>query len=96
MQPDTSPPTGTDERGARELVYDTEINPLMAQIIAICKRADIPLIADFRLDSDMKVTTAIPAALGYDHGQLKAYYALTRNASLALLMTTSTASGEGL
>lgn len=32
-----------------EAVYDTEIAPLMEQIIAVCKRANIPLLASFQL-----------------------------------------------
>jgi len=37
---------------SKEAVYDEQINPLMAQIIAICKEHDIPLVADFQLDDD--------------------------------------------
>lgn len=58
-----------DERGPRERVYDEEINPLMAQIIAIAKRADIPMVANFRLDGDLATTTAVPAATGYGERQ---------------------------
>ena len=31
----------------KEKVYDEEIHPLMAQIIAICKRENIPMVASF-------------------------------------------------
>lgn len=58
-----------DERGPRERAYDEEINPLMAQIIAICKRADIPMVANFRLDDDLATTTAVPGATGYGERQ---------------------------
>lgn len=37
---------------SKEDVYDEQINPLMARIIAICKEHDIPLVADFQLDDD--------------------------------------------
>ena len=37
---------------AKEKVYDEEISPLMAQIIAIAKRAKINMVADFSLDPD--------------------------------------------
>ena len=30
-----------------EAIYDAEIGPLMAQIIAICKRHELPMIASF-------------------------------------------------
>lgn len=36
----------------KEDVYDSEISPLMARIIAICKEHDIPMVADFQLDDD--------------------------------------------
>lgn len=31
----------------KEQVYDNEISPLMAQIIEICKRENIPMVASF-------------------------------------------------
>ena len=58
-----------DERGPREIVYDEQIAPLVAQIIAIAKRSDIPMLANFRLDGDIACTTAIPAATGYGERQ---------------------------
>lgn len=38
-----------DERETYDLeaVYDAEIAPLMAQIIEICERADMPFVASF-------------------------------------------------
>ncbi len=39
-----------ETRGPREIAYDTEIAPLMTQIIATCKRAGIPVVASFELD----------------------------------------------
>lgn len=33
----------------KEEVYDNEIAPLMAQIIAICKREQLPMVAQFYL-----------------------------------------------
>lgn len=32
----------------KESVYDVEISPLMSQIIAICKREQIPVVASFQ------------------------------------------------
>lgn len=37
------------ERFDKEAAYDAEINPLMAQIIDICKREAIPMVASFHL-----------------------------------------------
>lgn len=45
-----------------ENVYDAEISPLMVQIIAIAKRAGIPMYASFKLDDDLACTTNIPAS----------------------------------
>ena len=47
-----------DTRGPKEVAYDEEIFPLMEQIIAICDRAQISVVADFELDGDMVVATA--------------------------------------
>lgn len=38
--------------GPREAVYDEHINPLMAQIINICKANGIPFVASFELETD--------------------------------------------
>ena len=37
------------ERFDKEAVYDTEIYPLMGQIIEICQREQIPMAASFHL-----------------------------------------------
>lgn len=36
----------------REDIYDTQINPLMAQIIAICGAHDIPFVASFQINDE--------------------------------------------
>lgn len=36
----------------KETVYDTQIAPLMSQIIAVCQEHDIAMLADFDLSSD--------------------------------------------
>lgn len=38
----------------KEAVYDSEISPLMKQIIAICKREKIGLLACFSIGGDEK------------------------------------------
>ena len=42
----------------KEKVYDDQINPLMAQIIKICKKHKIAFIADFQLDDDLRCTSS--------------------------------------
>jgi hypothetical protein len=48
----------------KEAIYDKEINPLMKQIIDICKKNEIPVIASFCYKStegeDSFCTTCIP------------------------------------
>jgi hypothetical protein len=62
-----------DNRGPRERAYDEEINPLMAEIIRVCKQHGIPMFASFELDQrpdrdpddPLMCTTAL---LGEDNG----------------------------
>lgn len=49
----------TPDTRSLEDVYDEEVSPLMTQIIAICKRANIPFHAGFALDDDLACTTHI-------------------------------------
>ncbi len=44
---------------SKEEIYDSQIEPLMAQILAICKKHKISLIADFGLDDDLHCTSAL-------------------------------------
>jgi hypothetical protein len=45
----------------KEEIYDEQINPMMAQIINICKEHKIAMLCDFSLDLDsgLKCTTAL-------------------------------------
>ena len=51
----------------KEKVYDEKINPLMEQIIDICKENDLQMLASFALKErdksgeDLKCTTYIPS-----------------------------------
>lgn len=53
-------------RTPKEALYDEQISPLMAQIIALCKTHKINMIADFSLGHDPEAdetlfcTTALP------------------------------------
>ncbi|RUS41938.1 hypothetical protein [Cohnella sp. AR92] len=40
----------------KEAIYDAEIAPLMAQIIAICKREELPFAAQFYLKEEREDT----------------------------------------
>jgi len=56
----------------KEKIYDEQINPLMAQIIKICKDNDIAMFANFRLgfdesiEEDLLCTTALPSGSDVD------------------------------
>lgn len=52
----------------QEKVYDTEIAPLMTQIIEICKRVDMPFIASFAYAYDPKDEEKQMAATSYSPG----------------------------
>lgn len=47
------------KRQTKEQVYDATINPLMAQIIEICKEHKIPVLATFHLGDDLHCTTSL-------------------------------------
>ena len=44
---------------SKEEIYDEQINPLMAQIIEICKDNKIAFLANFRLEEDLVCTSAV-------------------------------------
>lgn len=48
---------------SKEKVYDAKINPLMAQIIALCEQHKIAMVASFHIPSDtddhLQCTTAL-------------------------------------
>ena len=82
----------------REQVYDAEISPLVAQIIAICKRDKIPMIANFNLDHEgdgLQCTTNI---FGDDwpltDGMRTAYHAMKPQESTVAMITTRDGSGN--
>ena len=44
----------------KEAVYDEQIAPLMAQILAVCKEHGIPMVASFEYAPEQLCTSAIP------------------------------------
>lgn len=62
----------------KEAVYDAEISPLMAQIIAICQRAGISMLASFAIPTadnpDLQCTTLLPDETGKQTPTIKAAY----------------------
>ncbi len=76
---------------SKESVYDKQVNPLMAQIIAICREHKIAMICDFALDEDLRCTTAL---LGKDFepapGQLEAFELFKPRKPFAMAITEET------
>ena len=82
----------------REQVYDAEIAPLVGQIIGLCKRHKIPMIANFNLDHDgdgLQCTTNI---FGDDweptEGMRQAYLAMAPRESHVTMITTRDGGGN--
>ena len=52
----------------KEQIYDSEINPLMAKVIAICKANKIAMLATFAIptpdDADLCCTSQLPDETG--------------------------------
>lgn len=46
-------------RGPREIVYDEQINPLVAKVIAICKEHGVASTLSFSLDGDLQCTVVV-------------------------------------
>lgn len=59
-----------------EAVYDEQIAPLMAQIIAVCNEHGIPLFAEFQYSPDGFCKTAIAGA--GSHAVFQSYAALSQ------------------
>jgi hypothetical protein len=74
-------------------VYDSQIAPLMEQIIEICKQTKIAMIADFGLDDDIHCTSALLANEYFpSDGQLEALKAVSPKRGIAVAETIETLS----
>jgi hypothetical protein len=82
---------------SKEHVYDTQIAPLMTQIIAVCKMHGIAMLASYAIhgpegagsEDDLYCTTHLPAELGiYDPVLARATQSLgIRRLSVATIKT---------
>lgn len=73
----------------KEKIYDEQINPLIAQIITICKEHKIAMLADFALDGDLKCTTALlDDSYAPTKNQLRAHELLRPNAPVFAMAET--------
>ena len=83
----------------KEEIYDSQIHPLMAQIIAICKVHGIAMMADFAIpteaDEGLRCTTLLPDEAGNnDQLHLDCNAHIRRGGRPAPMMIT-TESGDG-
>lgn len=53
----------------KEQIYDAEINPLMAQIIAICQKHKISMFATFDIPNDEDADLACTTCLADESGK---------------------------
>ena len=75
----------------KEKVYDEQINPLMAEILEICKRNRIAFLADFALDEGMHCTSAIlEDDCNPSDAQLKAFGLIKPQRAFAMTETHTT------
>lgn len=74
----------------KEEVYDTQISPLMKQIIAICQQNKIAMLASYFIPTDDDPTLACSTALLTDdysppHAMREAYNTIRRRQSPILI-----------
>lgn len=75
----------------KEKIYDDQINPLMAKIIAICRENNIAFIANFRLGEDLACTSAdLRDECSPSDGQLEALKILRPRQAFAMAITEET------
>lgn len=77
-----------------ESVYDEEINPLMAQILAVCKRHKMPMVASFQYGPDDFCTSALLSDEYEPHECLTKALSVIQPAAAAMFrLTTRNADG---
>ena len=82
-----------DTRGPRERVYDEHIEPLIGQVIALCKEHKIPTLMSFELDEHpengpLHCTTAlIGGAYKTSDGRLSTACDIIYHGAATLLLT---------
>jgi hypothetical protein len=75
-----------------EDIYDEQISQLMEQIIAICKKHKIPMLASFQYHPDGLCTTCLPRK--GQAPQLTAAAQIVQQGFAAFAVTTSKDDGE--
>jgi hypothetical protein len=81
-----------------EAVYDAEISPLMTQIIAICKRVGLPMVASFQYanrEDEALCTTALPLRPAGSSPTIEAAGPFIRRHGKPAPLMLTTRDGEG-
>lgn len=85
----------------KEAVHDSQITPLMEQIIAICKKHKIPMLATFNYarlakdgGTDMMCTTCLDGVNGYQPPAMLKALNVIRNCTAEFAAFTITTSKE--
>lgn len=83
----------------KEEIYDSQISPLMKQIIQICKDNGIAMMADFAIpteeDDGLRCTTLIPDQTGENDPLQRDCYAHIRRGGRPAPMMMTTEHGDG-
>lgn len=77
----------------KEEIHDEQIAPLMTQIIDVCEKHGISMLADFHLDDDRHCTSAIVPANGPE-AMRRAVAILSEPESPMLFLTTTGPDGR--
>ena len=83
----------------KEDIYDNEIAPLMAQVIEICLKYGIAMIANFACpndtDADLQALSLVPDDNGkHPANHKEALYCIRPSSRPPLMMTTTRADGS--
>jgi len=83
---------------SKEDIYDNEISPLMKQIIELCKKHGIAMIANFACpsdeDEDLQALTILPDQHGkHPANHKEALYCIRPSSRPPMMLTTTHADG---
>ena len=83
------------KKKTKEDVYDSEIFPLMEQVLEICKREKIVMVASYYLDDDLACSSYLNHKGHHEPDSfIAAYRALMNHSSSPLMITTRNGDGK--
>lgn len=82
----------------KEQIYDAEISPLMAQIIAICQKHHISMYATYDVPNDEDATVTCTTCLSDESGKpserIRQFNRLSPRNITSMMITTENADGS--